>query len=46
MTKAGERCKRKAQAGSKYCWQHAKMQGEKGQSDAKGGEGKKGGKKQ
>ena len=24
ITKSGTRCKRKAQAGSKYCWQHQK----------------------
>jgi len=24
ITQAGTRCKRKAEAGSKYCWQHKK----------------------
>lgn len=31
MTKEGHRCKRKAQEGSQFCWQHAKASGGKGE---------------
>jgi hypothetical protein len=45
VTQDGDRCKRKAQAGSKYCWQHDKTKGAKGKAEAKGKVGTGGAKK-
>ena len=35
MTKEGNRCKRKAQEGSQFCWQHAKAAGGKSEPKKK-----------
>jgi hypothetical protein len=34
LTQSVERCKRKAQARTKYCWPHDKAKGAKGKADA------------
>lgn len=46
LTQDGDRCKRKAQAGGRHCWQHDKTKGAKGKAEAKGKAGTQGSKKE